>query len=190
MRIFIILLAAFFVISVAEASYSHSGLSQEDIEYLKELKAKHFLPNTVKVEDVTHEKLIEIKKMVKEMEAYIQARQEIETREPLTANELAHLDSFLRSRWDAMRAALSKSDIDRAVSYFSSSTRNSYRKTFGALSPKACRQLAQDLGDIQFITERGNAAEYDLRRSRNGKIYSYQLIFEKTVNGEWYIRSF
>jgi hypothetical protein len=35
-----------------------------------------------------------------------------------------------------------------------------------------------------------NYAEYDLRRSRNGKIYSYQIIFEKTVNGEWYIRSF
>lgn len=190
MRNFIILLAAVFVISAPQVSYSQSGLSPEDIEYIKEMKENYLWPDTVKDEDVTPEKLIEIKKIIKEMEAYIKAKQESETRKPLTANELAQLDILLRSKWDAMRDALSKSEIDRAVSYFSDSTRNTYRKIFGALSPKECKQLAQDLCDIQFIREMGYSAEYDLRRSENGKEYSYQLIFERTIDGEWNIRSF
>jgi hypothetical protein len=190
MKNLIILLAVVLVIYAPQISYSQSGLSPEDIEYIKEMKEKHLWPDTVKEEDVTPEKLIEIKKIIKKMEAYIKAKQEIETRKPLTDNELAQLDTLLRSKWDAMRDALSKSEIDRAVSYFSDSTKNSYRKIFSALCPKECKQLAQDLGNIQFIKEMGYSAEYDLRRSENGKEYSYQLIFEKTMDGEWNIRSF
>ena len=185
-----ILFAVVLALSAPQISYSQSNLSSEDLKYIKEMKEKHLWPDKVKEEDVTPEKLIEIKKIIKEMEAYIKAKQEMETRKPLTDNELAQLDTLLRSKWDAMRDALSKSEIDRAVNYFSDSTKNTYRKIFGALSPKECKQLAQDLGNIQFIREMGYSAEYDLRRVENGKEYSYQIIFEKTMDGEWKISRF
>lgn len=185
-----ILFAVVLALSAPQISYSQSNLSSEDLKYIKEMKEKHLWPDKLKEENVTPEKLIEIKKIIKEMEAYIKAKQEMETRKPLTDNELAQLDSLLRSKWRSMKRALAKGDIDLAVSFFTDSTKESFKRIFSTLSPVKCKQLARDLGDIQLIRERGYSVEYDLRKKINGKVYSFPLIFEKNYDGEWKISRF
>jgi len=190
MRFFVFLLVICTMLSFFKISYSQSGLSSEDIEYMQELKEKHLWPDKLKVEDVTPEILNEIRNLVNQMEAEYNASQKMEMEKPLTANELTKLDISLRSKWDAMRDALYKNEIERALRYFSVSSRNAYRNLFSALSKKECKQLAQDLSNIRFIREMGYSAEYDLRRSLNGNEHSFQIIFEKDLDGKWHIKSF
>ena len=61
---------------------------------------------------------------------------------------------------------------------------------FGSESERARSKLAKDLEDIGFIKEEGNLAVYDLRTTRDGKVYSFQVLFEKDIRGDWKIRSF
>ena len=135
---------------------------------------------------LTHQQLALLKQAV----AYINAKWKQDHRDELTPVELADLDKLLRSIWNKMREALSRNEIDKAVSYFSDSTKDAYRKTFSTLTPEKRSKLAQNLVDIQFIKERGNTVEYDLRITEDGKKYSYFLLFEKTYDGVWRIRSF
>ena len=46
----------------------------------------------------------------------------------------AELDALLRAKWEGMKTALSQNDIDDAVSYFSSFSKENYREMFTILS--------------------------------------------------------
>jgi len=101
----------------------------------------------------------------------------------------AELDALLTAKWEGMREALAKNDIDSAVSYFDDFSKDAYRETFTALST-LLPQIAQELGDIQFIRMMRNSAEYDVRTIRVGKEYSFYLLFVRDEDGLWKIRSF
>ncbi len=85
-----------------------------------------------------------------------------------------------------MRQALSENDIDRAISYFDQRSKDSYKELFYILSPYAL-EIAQDLSDIQLINMTTNTMEFDIRIIREGKEYSYLLIFVKDDDGLWKI---
>ncbi len=89
-----------------------------------------------------------------------------------------------------MREALRQNETEKAISYFSDSTKDAYRKVFTSLPPEKRAQFVRDLGNIQFVRETGLSAEYDLRRTRDGKVYSYPLRFEKGSDGTWKIKAF
>ena len=122
--------------------------------------------------------------------SYPEAKRQMEQRKPLTEAELRRLDIKLRSMWNSMRNALSQGDIDHAVSYFSDSTKESYRKRFEAWSPEKRKRFARDLEDIQLIKEKGPWVEYDIRIVMKEKRFSFMLIFERDLDGKWTIRSF
>ncbi|MBN2569529.1 MAG: hypothetical protein JXB42_08895 [Deltaproteobacteria bacterium] len=107
----------------------------------------------------------------------------------IQALDEAELDALLRAKWEGMRQALAQNNIDIATSYFADSKKDAYRKIFNALSAKL-PQISQELGDIQFIRMMYNSAEYDIRTTRNGNVYSCYLLFVKDENGLWKIRSF
>ncbi len=88
-----------------------------------------------------------------------------------------------------MRQALTQNDIDGAASFFDDFSKDACKGTFTALSP-LLPQIAQELGDIQFIRMMKNSAEYDIRTIEDGKEYSYYLLFVRDENGIWKIRSF
>ncbi|MFC1505296.1 hypothetical protein ACFL5W_02135 [Thermodesulfobacteriota bacterium] len=135
---------------------------------------------------LTHQQLAALKQALD----YMNAKWEQDHRDELTSVELADLDKRLRSIWDKMREALSRNEIDKAVSCFYDSTKDAYRKTFSSIPPENRSQFAQSLADIQLIEERGNTVEYDLRLTNDGKQYSYFLLFEKSYDGIWRIRGF
>jgi len=101
----------------------------------------------------------------------------------------AELDALLRAKWEGMRQALAQNGIDTAASYFDDFSRDAYRETFTILS-SMLSQIVQECGDIQFIRMMKNSAAYDIRTARDGKEYSFYLLFVRDEDGLWKIRSF
>lgn len=99
------------------------------------------------------------------------------------------VDAVVTAKWEGMRAKLGRSDIDGALMSFHESKKERYRWVFNALGP-ALPKLAEEMADIQLIDCGKHTAEYDLRTVRNGKTYSFQLLFIKDSNGLWKIGSF
>ena len=128
---------------------------------------------------------------MKRIEKLHEYYRQLETRKPLSEEELRKLDVGLRSMWNSMRDALSKGDMDRALSYFSESTREKYRKNFKSWSPQALKRLASDLADIQLIKQKGNfGVEYDIQVVKGEKKFSFYLLFVLDPDGKWRIRGF
>ena len=101
----------------------------------------------------------------------------------------AELDVLLRAKWVGMKTALSQNDIDDAVSYFSSFSKENYREMFTVLSDHLT-EIGQELGDTQLTGVMKNSAAYDIRTTRDGAEYSFYLLFVKDEDGLWKIRSF
>jgi YVTN family beta-propeller protein len=100
------------------------------------------------------------------------------------------LDAMLRQKWEAMRTALLSNDIEAAVADISSRTQSDFQDIFGSLTPGHRADLAAELGDIQLIRMRGASVEYDIRTTRDGKLYSFFLLFEMDSDGRWKIANF
>ena len=101
----------------------------------------------------------------------------------------AELDALLTGKWEGMREALIQSNIDGAVRSFDNFSKDAYKEVFNTLSSRL-PEIAQELGDIQFIRMLNNSAEYDIRTIRNGNEYSFYLLFVKNDEGLWKIRAF
>ena len=99
------------------------------------------------------------------------------------------IDAVLQAKWNRMKSALAGGDIEGAVKYFSKNSQPIYRQQFTDLL-SVLDQIAADMGAITFINTDGNQAIYDLRTIRNGKTYSFQLMFIREEEGIWHIRNF
>ena len=105
--------------------------------------------------------------------------------------ELNGLNALLVSKWEQMRKALEKGDIDTAVSFFCKEKRDIRREHLSKLSRDQLAAMSRELSDIKMIKMDGSHyAEYDIRVVRDGIIYSYMLVFEKNSDDEWEIASF
>ena len=100
------------------------------------------------------------------------------------------LNALLIAKWHEMRESLARNDINKAAACFAGKIRNASREIFAGLSEPVLYQMAQDMTDIRFIGMRDNAAEYDLRKTADGKVYSYYVMFVKDEDGLWKIRAF
>lgn len=105
-----------------------------------------------------------------------------------TPDEVA-LDVLLKSNWERMKKALTAGKIEEALSCFTESSRDSYRKQFTALSEKL-PMIAGEMGPINLIEIQEDVAIYDLRIIRDGKTYSHQLLFILDADEIWRIGSF
>jgi hypothetical protein len=108
----------------------------------------------------------------------------------LTAEELAELDTLLRSQWNEMREALARNDIDKAVSYFAYENRELYREIYTVLADQL-PQVAQGLGDITPVVIERRTAKYRLIREEviKGETYdiTYYVYFILDSDGVWRI---
>ena len=126
---------------------------------------------------------------IKEMVRMLKAKHGEEKK--WSEEELDGLDRMLTAKWEEMRGALEQGDVDTAASYFCDKTRARYRQIFSGQSTEQLSQLSLDLSDIQFIRAQGtHRVEYDIQLVKEGKRYSYMLIFEKNSDDVWEIYSF
>ncbi|MBI3031171.1 MAG: SMP-30/gluconolactonase/LRE family protein, partial [Candidatus Rokubacteria bacterium] len=84
----------------------------------------------------------------------------------------AQMDSFLKSTWNAMKAALIRNDIEAALLLFSPPQQDRFRTLFGLLSTRIA-QIAADMQDIELIYLVEGQAKYRLPRTQ---MYAGQLM--------------
>jgi len=97
----------------------------------------------------------------------------------------------LEDKWQQMRGSLGAGDIELALTLFLTRSREQYRKQFTALANAvALVEVANDLGNLRCNRFLPVGAECDLRVVRDGKEYSFPVIFERDTDGLWRIRSF
>jgi YVTN family beta-propeller protein len=109
----------------------------------------------------------------------------------ITVLNKIEMDTLLKVKWEGMKAALKNGNIEDALKYFAYNSRDAYKQQFNALAAAYVLPIiVNDLGNITFIKVMKDAAEYDLRAIRNGKTYSFYVLFIKDTDGIWRIRSF
>jgi hypothetical protein len=102
-------------------------------------------------------------------------------------------NAILRAKWNAMRAALIRGDIEGAVQHFTPPQQGRYRALFTALSADIT-QIAQGMREIELIYVREGRAKYRLPRTQmyGGKLVTltYYVYFVQDANGSWSIEEF
>jgi hypothetical protein len=99
------------------------------------------------------------------------------------------LDALLRTKWEAMNAALMAGDTETSLTYISSSSRESYEEMFNALIDQLPSITATEI-EFNFISATGYLVKYELVTLEDGTVYSYQVIFIKNTDGIWMIQEF
>ncbi|MBI4824336.1 MAG: hypothetical protein HY805_08945, partial [Nitrospirae bacterium] len=107
----------------------------------------------------------------------------------ITVLSKTEMDNLLKGIWERMRGDLANGDVNSATLYFDDFSKDAYREMFSALS-SFLLQITQELTDIKLIKLTEDLAEYDIRTFRNGKEYSFYLLFVRDKSGLWKIRSF
>jgi hypothetical protein len=90
--------------------------------------------------------------------------------------------------WEQFKAALSKGDIDTAVSYIAEISAEQYRIFFEEIEAYL-PQMASEMGELIFIKQDEEMAYYDVLREEDGETYGYPVIFMKE-DGQWKIYDF
>ena len=108
-------------------------------------------------------------------------------------HERAGIDGMLTAKWNAMKTALIRDDLDAALAQFSESQRDRYRTLFGVLRPQMA-QIARDMQDLELIYVADNRAKYRIRRQEifGGRqmTFTYFVYFVQDGSGLWSIESF
>jgi sugar lactone lactonase YvrE len=84
----------------------------------------------------------------------------------------AAVDTLLHAKWNAMKSALARGDVEGALAFFADAERGRYRAIFTALDPHLAG-IAQDLGDIELIYATEERAKYRLTRAQ---VWGGQLV--------------
>lgn len=95
------------------------------------------------------------------------------------------LDALLKTKWTAMKGALSQGDISRAVNHIVTRKRDGYRKIFESLTIPLS-SIDQVLTDIKFVKLAGIQVEYEM----GGIEFSGLVNFSLDTDGIWRISFF
>ncbi len=99
------------------------------------------------------------------------------------------MDALLRSEWEGMKGALSQGNINGALNYLATNSREEYREIFEVLAPQL-PALVSAMREINMVEIKGNLAEYYIKRFQRGVDISYFIYFMRDENGVWRISSF
>ncbi|HLY37304.1 MAG TPA: hypothetical protein VKU61_04670 [Candidatus Binatia bacterium] len=97
------------------------------------------------------------------------------------------LDALLQEKWSGMRGALRRGDVDGAVRFFAIEQRETYRKTFNALTIPVA-DMGRLLGEITFQKIAGLRAEYEMVVDEGGQRRSELVVFVLDRDGIWRLK--
>jgi YVTN family beta-propeller protein len=100
------------------------------------------------------------------------------------------MDTLLKDKWEEMKVALVKQDIDGALKYYLEGSQQLYTDIYTAFFDQL-PQLFQNMEDIQLIYVKSNTAKYRLRVSESygGEMetFTYYIYFVLDKDGLWKI---
>ncbi|HLC41565.1 MAG TPA: Ig-like domain-containing protein, partial [Methylomirabilota bacterium] len=96
----------------------------------------------------------------------------------------------LEPKWEGMKDALRRGDIPAALSFVHTESRTRYEAVFRLLTPEQLTSIDQYLTTALPLKIGHNGAEYEIRRSRGGKVLSFPIWFQVDSDGIWRIRAF
>ncbi len=103
------------------------------------------------------------------------------------------MDALLKAKWNVMKAALTRNDIEGALLHFTPEQQPRFRVLFTGLSGQMA-EITRDMGDIQLIYLVENQAKYRLRRTQphgGGLVtLTYYVYFIQDDAGFWSIEGF
>ncbi len=102
---------------------------------------------------------------------------------------IEEMDALLKGKWEGMKDALEKKNIEKAISYFSPGSKERYKGIFTALFDKL-PTIASKMQEIQLIYIKDGMAKYRIRRVEDTGEVTYYIYFELDENGLWKIRQF
>jgi len=92
-------------------------------------------------------------------------------------------------KWNAMKAALRRGDVDAALEFIRIDSRQRYREMFTHLTVNLA-QIDEVLSDIKPVRIDQMGAEFEMLRVEDGKTYSYFVLFVRDYDGIWRVKSF
>jgi len=100
------------------------------------------------------------------------------------------MDTLLKDKWEEMKVALVKQDIDGALKYYLEGSQQLYTDIYTAFYDQL-PQLAQEMNDIQPIYVKSSTAKYRLREHKmyggNMETITYYIYFVLDKDGLWKI---
>jgi hypothetical protein len=111
----------------------------------------------------------------------------------VNVRDRAQLDDALKARWNDMKAALVRGDVETALAHFTPGQQPRFRTLLTALGSQAA-QIAQDMEDIHLVYAIEGHAKYRLRRTQpyGGQMttLTYYVYFVQDDAGAWTIAGF
>jgi hypothetical protein len=95
----------------------------------------------------------------------------------------------LMAKWNDMKAALRRGDIEEALQFIVASARNRYREAFTVLA-QDLSNIDSILADLTFVRLRGREAIFEMRRMDEGVVASFEVRFAIDTDGIWRVRAF
>ncbi len=105
---------------------------------------------------------------------------------PISLSSADDIFETLRDKWTAMTDSLKKGDTQSALGYIYPGSRIAYKEMFEAIGPEVKAITATQTGfKIKEIRE--DYAKCELTTEENGTTYSYEVVFLKDKDGNWWI---
>lgn len=105
----------------------------------------------------------------------------------INAMALDTVDNLLKGKWAGMKTGLSQGNVEKAVGYIASGSKNMYQYNFQLMS-SLLPTIAQDMGSITLVKIVDNVAEYEMTATQDGQTLSFYVEFVKDTDGIWRIR--
>ena len=94
--------------------------------------------------------------------------------------DAGQIDSLLQAKWSDMKPRLAAGDIDGALTYYGSTTRDDYRAIFTALGTQL-PQVAREMQAIEMIYAEEGFAKYRIRRNEIHQGQQYSITYHNLL---------
>ncbi len=107
----------------------------------------------------------------------------------ITVLSKAVMDALLKAKWEGMKAALAAGNIEAALNYFVSGTKDRYQQIFTSPNIDVPNRLLE-IKRIEINSIRGQAAQGSAIRTETDGEYAYPISYVHDENGIWKILGF
>ena len=100
------------------------------------------------------------------------------------------LDARLQAVWQGLQDALRVGDVNRALTFVHSDTRESYRDLLTQMSSYSLANIDQAMTTIRLVEVGFAGAKYEMERPRGSQVQRFSVWFMLDVDGLWRLRRF